>query len=224
MNKLDDIFFEEKFNAIDYEDDHFTDDEYVFLTPSRQFQAHLGKILQLCNWNTRELMQILSISKSTCNNILANDSMTNSKPTPICKRDLITLLLCIQNAKVEKDNSVLVFYLFSILCPGMPVTLDFEPFKNLSVLEKNLPYELLLQNLDYLIPDIIRNFNRFIEWRLNAPNVSITEYYGHPELNEYIALQFDNTEPLETEIEKAKKYSRKFIPLYLDWYISKICK
>lgn len=215
MNKFDDII---------YEDDHFTDDDYIFLNPSRQFQEHLNEIMQLCDWRAIDLMNILSVSKSTCNNILGNDSMTNSKPTPIHKTDLITLLMCIQQKKIKYTHSLLVFYLFSILCPGMPVTLDFEPFKKLSVLEKDLPPDLLLQNLNCLCPDTIRSFNRFIEWRLNKPDVTITEYYGHPELNEYIQLEFDDNEPMETEIKKSLEYSEKFIPLYLDWYVSKICK
>lgn len=215
MNKFDDII---------YEDDHFTDDDYIFLNPSRQFQEHLNEIMQLCDWRAIDLMNILSVSKSTCNNILGNDSMTNSKPTPIHKTDLITLLMCIQQKKIKYTHSLLVFYLFSILCPGMPVTLDFEPFKKLSVLEKDLPPDLLLQNLNCLCPDTIRSFNRFIEWRLNKPEVTITEYYGHPELNEYIQLEFDDNEPMETEIKKSLEYSEKFIPLYLDWYVSKICK
>ena len=215
MNKFDDII---------YEDGHFTDDDYIFLNPSRQFQEHLNEIMQLCDWRAIDLMNILSVSKSTCNNILGNDSMTNSKPTPIHKTDLITLLMCIQQKKIKYTHSLLVFYLFSILCPGMPVTLDFEPFKKLSVLEKDLPLDLLLQNLNCLCPDTIRSFNRFIEWRLNKPDVTITEYYGHPELNEYIQLEFDDNEPMETEIKKSLEYSEKFIPLYLDWYVSKICK
>lgn len=215
MNKFDDII---------YEDDHFTDDDYIFLNPSRQFQEHLNEIMQLCDWRAIDLMNILSVSKSTCNNILGNDSMTNSKPTPIHKTDLITLLMCIQHKKIKYTHSLLVFYLFSILCPGMPVTLDFEPFKKLSVLEKDLPPDLLLQNLNCLCPDTIRSFNRFIEWRLNKPEVTITEYYGRPELNEYVQLEFDDNEPMESEIRKSLEYSEKFIPLYLDWYISKICK
>lgn len=215
MNKFDDII---------YEDDHFTDDDYIFLNPSRQFQEHLNEIMQLCDWRAIDLMNILSVSKSTCNNILGNDSMTNSKPTSIHKTDLITLLMCIQHKKIKYTHSLLVFYLFSILCPGMPVTLDFEPFKKLSVLEKDLPPDLLLQNLNCLCPDTIRSFNRFIEWRLNKPEVTITEYYGRPELNEYVQLEFDDNEPMESEIRKSLEYSEKFIPLYLDWYISKICK
>lgn len=215
MNKFDDII---------YEDDHFTDDDYIFLNPSRQFQEHLNEIMQLCDWRAIDLMNILSVSKSTCNNILGNDSMTNSKPTPIHKTDLITLLMCIQQKKIKYTHSLLVFYLFSILCPGMPVTLDFEPFKKLSVLEKDLPPDLLLQNLNCLCPDTIRSFNRFIEWRLNKPEVTITEYYGRPELNEYVQLEFDDNEPMESEIRKSLEYFEKFIPLYLDWYISKICK
>lgn len=215
MNKFDDII---------YEDDHFTDDDYIFLNPSRQFQEHLNEIMQLCDWRAIDLMNILSVSKSTCNNILGNDSMTNSKPTPIHKTDLITLLMCIQHKKIKYTHSLLVFYLFSILCPGMPVTLDFEPFKKLSVLEKDLPPDLLLQNLNCLCPDTIRSFNRFIEWRLNKPEVTITEYYGRPELNEYVQLEFDDNEPMESEIKKSLEYSEKFIPLYLDWYVSKICK
>lgn len=213
-----------KFDNIIYEDDHFTDDDYIFLNPSRQFQEHLNEIMQLCDWRAIDLMNILSVSKSTCNNILGNDSMTNSKPTPIHKTDLITLLMCIQHKKIKNGHSLLVFYLFSILCPGMPVSLDFEPFKKLSVLEKDLPSDLLLQNLNCLCPDTIRSFNRFIEWRLNKPDGTITEYYGHPELNEYIQLEFYDDEPLDTEIKKSLEYSEKFIPLYLDWYVSKICE
>lgn len=212
------------FPVDEYEDAHFTDDDFWFLNPSHQFQSNLSNILQLCNWDTKELMQILSVSKSTCNNILGNDSMTNSKPTLIRKTDLILLLMCIQNKKIKGSKSLLlVFYLFVILCPGSLTSLDFEPFKNLSALEKNLPSELLLRNLLCLTSDnLIRDFNRFIEWRINKPNISITAYYGHPELNEYIALEFNNNEPLEKEITKAIKYKNKFIPLYLDWYISKI--
>lgn len=213
-----------KFNDIVYEDDHFTDDDYIFLNPSRQFQEHLNEIMQLCDWRAIDLMNILSVSKSTCNNILGNDSMTNSKPTPIHKTDLITLLMCIQHKKIRNSHSVLVFYLFAILCPGMPVSLDFEPFKKLAALEKDLPPSLLLQNLDCLCPDSIRSFNRFVEWRLNKPDVTITEYYGHPEINEYVQLEFEDNEPIESEIEKSLEYSEKFIPLYLDWYVSKICK
>lgn len=214
------------FDKIDlrHEDDFFTENghEYVFLTPSRQIQNNLSNILQLCGWDNRELMRILGVSKSTCNNILGNDSMTNSKPTPLHKTDLITLLMCIQNKKVKENNFLLVFYLFAILCPGMSVSLDFEPYKSLSVLEKKLTPELLFQNLECLLPNITREFNRFMEWRINKPEITITEYYGHPEELEYIRIDFDNNEPLETEIKKAIKYTKKFIPVYLDWYISKI--
>ena len=117
---------------------------------------------------------------------------------------------------------LLIIYLYSILCPGMPVTLDFEPYKNLSVLEKKLTPELLFQNLECLIPNITRDFNRFMDWRCNKPEITITEYYGHPELDEYVSIDFDNKEPLEVEIKKAIKNTKKFIPVYLDWYISKI--
>ncbi len=214
------------FDKIDlrHEDDFFTENghEYVFLTPSRQIQNNLSNILQLCGWDNRELMRILGVSKSTCNNILGNDSMTNSKPTPLHKTDLITLLMCIQNKKVKENNFLLFFYLFAILCPGMSVSLDFEPYKSLSVLEKKLTPELLFQNLECLLPNITREFNRFMEWRINKSEITITEYYGHPEELEYIRIDFDNNEPLETEIKKAIKYTKKFIPVYLDWYISKI--
>lgn len=207
---------------LQYEDDHFTDSDYIFLNPSSQFQKNLSNILQLCGWDHRELMEILGVSKSTCNNILGNDSMTNTKPTLLHKTDLITLLMCIQNKKVKENNLLLVFYLYSILCPGMPVSLDFEPYKNLSVLEKKLTPELLFQNLECLLPNVTRDFNRFMDWRINKPEITITAYYGHPELNDYIAIDFDNNEPLEAEIKKAIKYTKKFIPVYLDWYISKI--
>lgn len=214
MNKFDDII---------YEDDHFTDDDYIFLNPSRQFQEHLNEIMQLCDWRAIDLMNILSVSKSTCNNILGNDSMTNSKPTPIHKTDLITLLMCIQQKKIKDCPSVLVFYLFVILCPGMFISLDFELFKKLASLEKDLPPDLLLQNLNFLCSDLIIRFNRFIEWRLNKPEVTITEYYGRPEEIYYLS-EFDGNEPIENEIRKSLEYSEKFIPLYLDWYVSKICK
>ena len=139
------------FNEIEYEDDHFADNEYVFLNPSRQIQTNLSNILKLCDWDIRELKEILGVSKSTCNNILGNDSMTNTKPTPLHKTDIITLLMCIQNKKARDNNCLLVIYLYSILCPGMPVTLDFEPYKNLSVLEKKLTPELLFQNLQMIV-------------------------------------------------------------------------
>lgn len=211
-----------KFNNIKYEDDYFTDDEFVFLNPSRQLQEHLSNILQLCNWDNRELMAILGVSKSTCNNILGNESMTNSKPTPLHKTDLITLLMCIQNKKIKEGNYLLVLYLYGILCPGMPVAIDFEPYRNLSLLETKLTPELLFQNLECLHPNILRDFNRFMEWRCAEPDLTITAYYGHPEVNEYIALKFDNNEPLESEIKKVMKNAKKFIPVYLDWYISKM--
>ena len=210
------------FNTIEYEDDHFSDSEFVFLDPSRQIQSNLSNILQLCDWDISELKEILGVSKSTCNNILGNDSMTNTKPTPLHKTDLITLLMCIQNKKVRDNKYLLVFYLYSILCPGMPVNLDFEPYKNLSLLENKLTTELLFQNLECLLPNITRDFNRFMDWRCNKPEMTITEYYGHPELNEYVSIEFDNNEPIEAEIKKAIKYTKKFIPIYLDWYISKI--
>lgn len=212
------------FPVDEYEDAHFTDGDFWFLNPSHQFQSNLDNILQLCNWDTRDLIHIFGISKSTCNNILGNASMTNSKPTLIRKVDLITLLMCIQNKKIKENNSLLlVFYLFAILCPGSHAPLNFEPYKNLLALEKSLPPKLLLQNLVCLSSDnTIRDFNRFIEWRMNKPNVSITEYYGQPEKYVYSDLKFDKNEPLEKEITKAIKYKNKFIPLYLDWYVSKI--
>jgi len=61
-----------------------------------------------------------------------------------------------------------------------------------------------------------------MDWRCNKPEITITKYYGHPELDEYISIDFDNKEPLEVEIKKAIKNTKKFIPVYLDWYISKI--
>ena len=74
-----------------------------------------------------------------------------------------------------------------------------------------------------LIYEIIEEyFNRFMDWRCNKPEITITEYYGHPELDEYISIDFDNKEPLEVEIKKAIKNTKKFISVYLDWYISKI--
>ena len=72
------------------------------------------------------------------------------------------------------------------------------------------------------LPNVTRDFNRFMEWRTNKPEITITEYYGHPELDEYTHIDFNNNEPLEAEIKKAIKYTKKFIPVYLDWYISKI--
>ena len=131
-------------------------------------------------------------------------------------------LMCIQNKKVKENNFLLVFYLFAILCPGMACSLNFEPYKNLSLLQKDLTPELLFQNLECLLPNVTRDFNRFMEWRTNKPEITITEYYGHPELDEYTHIDFDNKEPLEAEIKKAIKYTKKFIPVYLDWYISKI--
>ena len=63
-----------------------------------------------------------------------------------------------------------------------------------------------------------------MDWRCNNPEITITKFYGYPESNEYISIDFDNNEPLESEINKAIKYTKKFIPVYLDWYISKITK
>lgn len=213
-----------KFDSIEYEDDHFTDDDFVFLNPSRQMQEHLSNILQLCNWGNNELMTILGVSKSTCNNILGNDSMTNSKPTPLRKTDLITLLMCIQSKKIPEGNYLLVLYLYAVLCPGMPCCLDFELYKMLAPLETKLSPELLFQNLECLHSDIIRGFNRFMEWRINKPEVTVTAYYGCPELHDYFGLDFDDNEPLELEINKAMENTKKFIPVYLDWYLSKITK
>ena len=51
-------------NEIEYEDDHFADNEYVFLNPSRQIQTNLSNILQLCDWDIRELKEILILIKN----------------------------------------------------------------------------------------------------------------------------------------------------------------
>ena len=96
-----------KFNEELFEDSTvISTEEQIFCdNPIYTFQANcLEGVLFLCGWNKRNLAHILNVSDSTVNNILANESMTNNKPTYITRSQFISLLYIIQERKIKKEK------------------------------------------------------------------------------------------------------------------------
>lgn len=219
-----------KFDKSKFEDAHSIDvDEQIFNDePIYTFQAFcLENVLLLCGWNKRNLSHILNVSDSTVNNILANESMTNTKPTYLTRCQFITLLHVIQIKKVkEEQKALIVFYLFSYLCSGLGTEHDMQKIENLFPLEgdQDIGIDLFFELINKKFPDLFKQFNLFIEWRISAPEKSMSEYYGGDKNQDGLESWFFN-QPKDTEcIKKAIQNKDKFIPLYLDWYVSQFSK
>ena len=104
MNKFNPEAFEDC-NAISEEEQIFYDN------PIETFQANcLQNVLYLCGWDKRNLSHLLNVSDSTINNILANESMTNRKPTYLSRCQFISLLSMIQTKKVRLEHKVLIVF------------------------------------------------------------------------------------------------------------------
>lgn len=210
-------------NAVSAEEQIFYDN------PIYTFQANcLEPVLQLCGWNKRNLAHLLKISDSTVNNILANDSMTNDKPTYLNRSQFISLLYIIQTKKVKQEKkSLVVFYLFSWLCAGLPAEMNFDKYEQLLSLESSeLDKTLFYKVLNNLCPNLLHSFNLFMEWRLKDSQVSMSEFFGGGKNENFASPWFDN-QPKDTEeiaVKKAIRNIQKFIPTYLEWYVSQFTK
>lgn len=197
--------------------------------PLYTFQANcLEQVLRLCNWNKRNLAHLLNVSDSTVNNILANESMTNNKPTYLTRSQFISLLYIIQTKKVKQEKkSLVVLFLFSWLCAGLPAELDFNKYEQLSSLESSeLDKTLFFKVINNLCPYLFHSFNLFMEWRFKAPEISMSEFYGGGKNEDFARPWYDN-QPKDSEeiaVKKAEKNLGQFIPKYLEWYVSEITK
>lgn len=205
-------------------------EEQIFSeNPISIFQENcLEQVLQLCGWNKRNLAHLLNISDSTVNNILANDSMTNSKPTYLNRSQFISLLYIIQTKKVKQEKkSLVVFFLFSWLCAGLPAEMDFGKYEQLLSLESSeLDKTLFYKVLNNLCPNLLHSFNLFMEWRFKGAALSMSEFFNGGENEDFFAPWFEN-QPKDTEeaaVKKAMKNIGKFIPNYLEWYVSQFTK
>lgn len=196
--------------------------DFVFSEPLPTFQKCLPEILELCLWKKRDFANILGVSMSTVNNILGNESMTNSRQTTLSRPQFISILCFIQQLKSSTSN-VLIFYMFSWLCAGLSKELDFNKFNKIAPLEGDLEQHLLYKNIDNLFPGLIRTFNEFIKWRTECPEKEFKDFMEHPENDEHI-FYVDENPCTESEINYAIENIKKFIPRYLDWYIDKIAK
>ncbi len=220
-----------KFNPETFEDcNAISEEEQIFYdNPIETFQANcLQNVLYLCGWDKRNLAHLLNVSDSTINNILANESMTNSKPTYLSRCPFISLLSMIQTKKVKHEHKILiVFYLFSYLCAGLPAEMNIETYEKVFSLESSeLDKKLFYQVLNNLSPDLYHSFNMFMEWRFNAPEISMSKYYGGEDNDNISGFWFQN-QPRDSEedaIKKVMKNIDKFIPKYLEWYIEQITK
>lgn len=216
-----------KFKAEQFDDSNLvpSGEQIFFDNPIFTFQANcLEQVLYLCGWNKRNLAHLLGISDSTVNNILANESMTNNKPTYITRSQFISLLYIIQAKKVKKEHkSLVVFYLFSWLCSGLSAEMKFEKYEKILPLESSeLNKELFYKVINDLSPDLFHSFNLFMDWRFNSPDVSMSEYYGGNKnediFNDWYKNQQRDSE--EIAVKKAIKNIDKFIPKYLEWYVN----
>lgn len=220
-----------KFNPEDFDDCKIVSvEEQIFYdNPIQTFQENcLQNVLFLCGWEKRNLAHLLKVSDSTINNILANESMTNSKPTYLSRCQFISILSMIQTKKVNQEKKVLVvFYLFSWLCAGLHGEMNIDKYKQLLPLESSeLDKALFYKVLNNLSPDLIHSFNLFMEWRFNKPEISMSEYYGG-EKNENACSDWFYNHQKDTEdiaVKKVMKNINKFIPKYLEWYIEQITK
>ena len=95
-----------KFNPEDFDDCNVVsvEEQIFFDNPIYTFQENcLQNVLFLCGWEKKNLAHLLKVSDSTVNNILANESMTNSKPTYLSRCQFISLLSMIQTKKVNQE-------------------------------------------------------------------------------------------------------------------------
>lgn len=205
------------------------EEQIFFDNPILAFQKDcLQNVLFLCGWDKKNLAHLLNVSDSTVNNILANESMTNTKPTYLSRCQFISLLSMIQSKKVIKEHKVLVvFYLFSWLCSGLPAEMNIDKYKQVISLETSeLDKNLFYQVVNNLCPELFHSFNLFMEWRINKPDISMSEYYGGQQ-NENFASDWFDKQPREVEeiaVKKVIKNVTKFIPKYLEWYMELITK
>ena len=204
-------------------------EQIFYENPIRTFQVDcLENVLFLCGWKKQNLADILNVSISTVNNILANESMTNDKPTYLTRSQFISLLYIIQTIKVKKEKKTLVvFYLFSMLCCGLYTEMNFRKYEQLFSLESSeLDKTLFFQVIHNLSPDLFHSFNLFMEWQLKSPHVSMSEYYGG-EKNESVQSEWFDKQTKDSEeiaVKKAMENVGRFIPKYLDWYVSQFTK
>lgn len=220
-----------KFNPEAFDDCNVvSEEEQIFYdNPIQTFQENcLENVLYLCGWDKKNLAHLLKVSDSTVNNILANESMTNSKPTYLSRCQFISFLSIIQTKQVNKDHKVLiVFYLFSWFCSGLPGEMNIDKYMQLLSLESSeLEKALFYKVVNNLCPELIHSFNLFMEWRLNSPDISMSEYYGGAQ-NENASSGWFNKQSKDTEeiaVKKVMKNINKFIPKYLEWYIEQITK
>lgn len=220
-----------RFNSVKFDDENIgSQDEQIFHTfPIKIFQVEcLEEVLHLCGWKKTSLANLLNVSDSTVNNILANDSMTNANPTCLTRCQFLSLLFIIQSQKVKKEKkSLIVFYLFSHLCSGLRGEFDSDKYNQLYELESSkLDRTLFFKVINNLCPDLFHSFNLFMEWQFNSPNTSMSEFYGGGKDEDRFHPWFENLkrEPEDAEINKAMKYVDKFIPKYLEWYVSQFTK
>ncbi|MBP3365908.1 MAG: hypothetical protein J6K96_02825 [Treponema sp.] len=207
-----------------------SDDEQIFSdNPIYTFQVKcLEPTLQLCGWSKRNLAHLLKISDSTVNNILANDSMTNDKPTYLNRSQFISLLYIIQTKKVKLEKkSLVVFFLFSWLCAGLPAEMNFDKYEQLLSLESSeLDKTLFYKVLNNLCPRLLHSFNLYMEWRFKGPELSMSEFFGG-EKNENFSASWFSNQPKDTEenaVKKAIRNIHSFLPTYLEWYVSQFTK
>ena len=220
-----------KFDRELFDDCHVvSESEQIFgENPIHTFQVNcLEQVLYLCGWKKRNLAELLKVSDSTVNNILANESMTNEKPTYLTRCQFISLLYIIQTKKVKKEKkSLVVFYLFSWLCSGLYGEMDFRKYEQLYSLESSeLDKSLFYKVINNLCPNLFHSFNLFMEWQFKSPEVSMSEFYGGGKDEGNNSAWFDNQQEDTEEIavKKAMKNVDKFIPKYLDWYVTQFSK
>ena len=220
-----------KFESEQFDDCHAVSasDQIFCENPIHQFQVNcLEQVLYLCGWDKRNLADLLKVSSSTVNNILANESMTNEKPSYLTRCQFISLLYIIQTKKVKKEKkSLVVFYLFSWLCSGLYGEMDFRKYEQLYSLESSeLDKSLFYKVLNNLSPDLFHSFNLFMKWQFKSPEISMSEFYGGGKDEDVQSEWFKNIpkDSEEESVKKAMKNVDKFIPKYLDWYVLQISK
>lgn len=205
-----------------------TEEQIFYDNPIYTFQVNcLEGVLHLCGWNKRNLAHLLKVSDSTVNNILANESMTNDKPTYLTRSQFISLLYIIQTKKVKQEKkSLVVFYLFSWLCCGLPTEMNFDKYEQLYSLESSaLAKSLFYKVINNLCPNLFHSFNLFMEWRFKSPEISMSEFYGEGKNEPF--TQFLDEQPKDNEEDAVKKTAKnidKFIPKYLEWYVSQFTR
>ena len=64
-----------------------------------------------------------------------------------------------------------------------------------------------------------------MEWRFKSPEISMSEFYGGGKNEPF--TQFLDEQPKDNEevaVKKAAKNIDKFIPKYLEWYVSQFTR